>query len=112
MSLSISDIQKIARLARLALTPDEEERYARELSIVLDYFAQLNEVPTDDVPETCQVTDLEDITRPDVARMVEVAVREKSIAQFPVKMAGLLQVQAVFDGRLQAVREPVTDFDE
>ena len=112
MSLNRTDIQKIALLARLALTPDEEERYAHDLSIVLDYFAQLNEVDTAGVPETCQVTGLEDVVRPDEASIPDPNVTKKIIAQFPAQTAGLLQVQAVFAGRMRPITDPVSDFQE
>lgn len=112
MALTRTDIQKIALLARLALTPDEEERYAHELSIVLDYFAQLNEVDTDGVAETCQVTGLEDVVRPDTVITPNPFITKKIIDQFPAQTAGLLQVQAVFAGRMRPVNDPVSNFEE
>ena len=46
MSLSIEEVKKIAQLARIKLTPDEEKRYADTISVVLDYMKILNEVDT------------------------------------------------------------------
>lgn len=44
MSLSRSDIDQIARLARLAITDAEKEAYAKSLSSIFDMVGQLNAV--------------------------------------------------------------------
>ncbi|HVS16284.1 MAG TPA: Asp-tRNA(Asn)/Glu-tRNA(Gln) amidotransferase subunit GatC [Thermoanaerobaculia bacterium] len=41
MRLSVEEIRKIARLARLELTPEEESRYAAQLAEVVTYIDQL-----------------------------------------------------------------------
>jgi aspartyl-tRNA(Asn)/glutamyl-tRNA(Gln) amidotransferase subunit C len=40
-SLSLDEVRRIAALARLALTPEEERTFAGQLSAILDYVAQL-----------------------------------------------------------------------
>lgn len=112
MSLSVTDIEKIAGMARLALTEAEKEQFARELSTVLDYFAQLNEVDTSDVPETCQVTGLEDVTRADEVVPTAPEVRAGLLSQFPKSVGNLLEVQAVFAGRLKTKEAPESGFDD
>ena len=44
MTLTKEDVQKIADLARLALTREEKEEVQRQLSAVLDYADMLNEL--------------------------------------------------------------------
>lgn len=66
MLLSKQQIEHIAKLARLELTEEELEKYGAQLSGVLDYIGQLNEVNTDGVEPTAQVTGLENIFRQDV----------------------------------------------
>jgi aspartyl-tRNA(Asn)/glutamyl-tRNA(Gln) amidotransferase subunit C len=66
MKFDILQVQKVAKLASLPLTPDEEEKFAKELSETLDYVAQLESVDTAGVEPTSQVTGLENITRDDV----------------------------------------------
>jgi len=112
MSLTVADIEKIAGLARLSLTEDEKTQYARELSTVLDYFAQLNEVDTSNVPETCQVTGLEDVTRADEVVPTAPEVRAGLLSQFPKAVGNLLEVQAVFAGRLKTKEAPESGFDD
>ncbi|MBK9519218.1 MAG: Asp-tRNA(Asn)/Glu-tRNA(Gln) amidotransferase subunit GatC [Anaeromyxobacter sp.] len=44
MALSLDDVRKIARLARLRLTPEEEAAFGGQLSAILDHVAQLGEL--------------------------------------------------------------------
>ena len=62
------DIRKLAKLANLTITPEEEEKYSQELSSTLDYVNKLNEVDTTGVEPTSQVTGLENVTREDEVR--------------------------------------------
>ena len=58
-------VQKVAHLARLDLTPEEEEKFTSQLSSILEYFEQLSELDTDDVPPTTRAIDISNITRRD-----------------------------------------------
>ncbi len=49
MRLSIQQVEHVARLARLNLTPGEVEKFAAELTVVLDYIDQLKAVDTEHV---------------------------------------------------------------
>jgi aspartyl-tRNA(Asn)/glutamyl-tRNA(Gln) amidotransferase subunit C len=44
MPLSPEEVRRIAALARLRLSPEEESRLAGELSAILDYVRQLEEL--------------------------------------------------------------------
>lgn len=68
MSVSLEEVRRIARLARLRFDPEEEERLAREMSAILGYMETLEELDTTDVPPTSHVLDLTDVARPDEAR--------------------------------------------
>lgn len=46
MMISIKEVEHVAKLARLALSDDEKELYARQLSDIIDFFSQLQEVDT------------------------------------------------------------------
>ena len=59
------EVLHIANLAKIKLKPEETERFAGELSNILDFFSDLKEVDTDTVEETSQVTGLENATRVD-----------------------------------------------
>ena len=89
-------IEQIATLARLELTEKEKKMYAEQLSAVLDYMEMLNEVNTDGVEETCQVTGLEDVVRRDEMKESDPEVVKKLVEAFPEKQGRLLKVKAVF----------------
>ena len=44
MSIDRAQVRHVARLARLALSPEEEERFAAQLGQVLEYIARLSAV--------------------------------------------------------------------
>ncbi len=50
MPLSVDEVRRIAALARLRLAPEEEVRLAGELSAILDYVRQLEELDVEGVP--------------------------------------------------------------
>ncbi|MEK9132740.1 MAG: Asp-tRNA(Asn)/Glu-tRNA(Gln) amidotransferase subunit GatC [Patescibacteria group bacterium] len=65
MKLTKDQVKNVARLARLGLTEAEIEKFQTQLSGILDYVEQLNEVNTDGVSPTAQVTGLVNILRED-----------------------------------------------
>jgi aspartyl-tRNA(Asn)/glutamyl-tRNA(Gln) amidotransferase subunit C len=58
-------VRHVARLARLELTPEEVERFARELSDILDYVAQLEGLDTDAIEPTSHAVELRNVLRSD-----------------------------------------------
>jgi aspartyl-tRNA(Asn)/glutamyl-tRNA(Gln) amidotransferase subunit C len=44
MALSLEEVRRIAQLARLRLSPEEERTFAGQLSAILDHVAQLSEL--------------------------------------------------------------------
>lgn len=69
MKLDLAQVRHVAKLARLALTADEEAKLASQLSVVLDAVETLAALDTTDVPPTTfAVTDGAAPTRPDEVR--------------------------------------------
>jgi len=66
--LSRADVEHVAHLARLGLTADELALLEGQLNHILDQYAKLAELNTDDIPPTAQTIELENILRDDVAR--------------------------------------------
>lgn len=58
-------VRKIAYLARLNITPTEEEEFAPQLNSILKYFEQLSKLDTKNVPPTTRAIKLSNITRND-----------------------------------------------
>ena len=65
MPLTSDDIKHVATLARVALTPQEMERFSSQMNVILDNFRVLQEVNTDDVPPTAQSLPLFTVLRED-----------------------------------------------
>ncbi len=63
--IDLEQVQKVAHLARLELTPEEQEQFTTQLSGILEYVEQLNELDTTDVLPTTRAIDVSNITRPD-----------------------------------------------
>ena len=60
------DVRTIAALARLDLTPEEIDRFSRQLRDVLAYAAQVQQVDTTGVPPTSHPLANEPVWREDV----------------------------------------------
>ncbi|MBO3463636.1 Asp-tRNA(Asn)/Glu-tRNA(Gln) amidotransferase subunit GatC [Aetokthonos hydrillicola Thurmond2011] len=58
-------VRKVAHLARLELTPEEEEQFTTQLGSILDYFQQLNELDVSNVAPTTRAIDVSNVTRQD-----------------------------------------------
>lgn len=67
-TLSRADVEHVAYLARLGLTDEELTRLQGQLNHILEQYARLAELETDDIPPTAQTIELENILRDDVAR--------------------------------------------
>ncbi|MBD2104884.1 Asp-tRNA(Asn)/Glu-tRNA(Gln) amidotransferase subunit GatC [Leptolyngbya sp. FACHB-261] len=63
--LDRDQVRHVARLARLELTPDEEERFTSQLVGILGYVEQLSELDTASVQPTTRAIDERNITRSD-----------------------------------------------
>ena len=50
MALTKNEVEYIANLARLQLTPEEISRFSEQLSDILDYVARLQELDTAGIP--------------------------------------------------------------
>ena len=68
MSLSLDEVEHIASLARLDLTPDEKNRYREQLSAILDHVAQLQKLDTSSIQPTAGVFSAENSLRVDESR--------------------------------------------
>ncbi len=62
------DVAYVAKLARLALTPAEVERFGVQLAALLDHVAVLERLPVDDVAATAQVIPQTNVMRDDLIR--------------------------------------------
>jgi len=96
MAITKEEVLKIANLARINLTDEEVERYQPQLSAILGYIEQLQEVDTKGVELTAQVTNLKNIYHEDKAKPWPEDEREAALAQAPELVENLIKVDPVF----------------
>ncbi|GAB3747258.1 Asp-tRNA(Asn)/Glu-tRNA(Gln) amidotransferase subunit GatC [Microlunatus parietis] len=65
MALTADDVAALARLARIDLTPDEQQHLAPQLDVILESVARVSEVAAEDVPPTSHALPLTNVFRPD-----------------------------------------------
>lgn len=68
MELTSEEVQHIAMLARIGLSPEEVETLRSQLSGILAHVNQLNELDTEAIPPTAQVVALSNVFTADEAR--------------------------------------------
>jgi aspartyl-tRNA(Asn)/glutamyl-tRNA(Gln) amidotransferase subunit C len=80
------EVLHVARLARLALSEEELEPMARELSAVLDHIAKIGEPDLRDVPPTSHVVEVTGALRADTP--VACLPRDVALSQAPAVSDG------------------------
>ncbi len=95
MALTLEEVRHIAKLARLRLTPEEEERYREQLSAILEAADRLAQVDTSAIPPTATVLPLRAPLRPDEARPCP--PRERMLANAAEAEDGMFRVPAVLE---------------
>ena len=94
--LTTEEVRHIAELAKLALSEEAIERYASDLSAILDYAQQLQDVDTDHIHPTASVLPLRNVMRPDEARPG--LETEEALGNAPERQNGYFKVHAVLEG--------------
>lgn len=96
MVLTKKEIEHIALLVRLELTDEEKEMFANQLSSVLDYVGQLQQVDTTNVSYGYQVEGLENVMDADEVVPSGDATRNLLLTAMPARAGDLLKVKGVF----------------
>ncbi|WP_456448613.1 Asp-tRNA(Asn)/Glu-tRNA(Gln) amidotransferase subunit GatC [Thiolapillus sp.] len=95
MSLDAEEVEKIAHLARIAVTSDEVEALKGELSGILDLVARMSELDTSEIVPMAHPLDMPQRLRPDV--VTEENHREAYQAVAPAVDNGLYLVPRVIE---------------
>jgi aspartyl-tRNA(Asn)/glutamyl-tRNA(Gln) amidotransferase subunit C len=94
--LSLTQVQHVADLARLALTEEEKELFREQLSSILAYAERLQQLDTRDIPPTATVLPLVNVLREDEVRPS--LPREDVLANAPQVEEGQFRVPVVLEG--------------
>ena len=66
--ITLQEVEQVARLARLALSPEEKERMRRELDGILAYIDKLRALDTEGVEPTSHAVPVTNVMREDAPR--------------------------------------------
>lgn len=89
------EVQHVAKLARLGLTKKEEEKFAKELSLILEYVEKLKEVDVEGVEPTSHALKIENVLREDKVKEQDIEKVKKLIEAFPEKEKSFLKVKSI-----------------
>ena len=86
-------VHKVANLARLALSEEEETQFSSQLSDILDYVEQLGDLDVTDVEPTTRAIDVSNITRADNQKSYE--QREEILSVAPEQDGDFFKVPKI-----------------
>ena len=89
------NIQYVARLARLSLSPAEEEQLGAQLAGILGYIEKLKELDVSGIEPTAHAVPLVNVARADVVRPS--LDNEEALRNAPAKANGLFIVPKIVD---------------
>ena len=95
MAATEIDVKYVAHLARLALTPAEEEKMGAQLGQVLSYIEKLKELNVDGIEPTAHAVPLVNVSRPDVIKSS--LPHAEAMRNAPAQANGLFMVPKIVD---------------
>jgi aspartyl-tRNA(Asn)/glutamyl-tRNA(Gln) amidotransferase subunit C len=96
MSLSLPQVEHVAKLAQLALTEQEKKLFLEQLSSILEYAERLQELDTDAILPTATVLPLENVMREDLIQPS--LAHADVVANAPRVEGGCFRVPVVLEG--------------
>lgn len=97
MEITQQDVEKVAQLARLAVTPSEKETFAEQLTQILTHVEKLNQYDTAGVEPTSTVMGHMNVFREDIVRPSLLV--EKSLANAPQRESDGFAVPRILEER-------------
>jgi len=89
------DVKYVAHLARIALTPEEEEKFGAQLAHILGYVEKLNQLDVSQIDPTAHAIPLVNVTRPDEIRPS--LSNEEALRNAPAKANGLFMAPKIVE---------------
>ena len=93
--ITLATVEHVARLARLELLPEEQERMRRELDGILAYIDKLRALDTDAVEPTSHAVPMTNVLRDDTARPS--LPREDMLANAPDRHGDFFRVPKIIE---------------
>ena len=95
MAATDFDVKYVANLARLGLTPEEEQTFGAQLGQVLDYIEKLKQVDVSQVEPTAHAVPMVNVTRADEIRPS--LANADALGNAPSKANGLFVVPKIVE---------------
>jgi len=95
MAATDLDVKYVAHLARIALSPEEEQKIGTQLGNILEYIEKLKELDVTDVQPTAHAVPLINVMRPDETRPS--LSNEEALRNAPAKANGLFLVPKIVE---------------
>lgn len=95
MALTREQVRHVAQLARLSLSAEEEERYARQLGQVLEYVERLAKVDVSGVEPLAHAVPLPTLLRDDLVRPS--LSRDEALANAPQRVGEGVAVPRIIE---------------
>jgi len=95
MSSNEIDVKYVAHLARLTLSPAEEQKIGAQLGSILGYIEKLRELDVTGVEPTAHAFPMSNITRPDL--VTGSLSNEEALMNAPAKANGLFMVPKIVE---------------
>lgn len=93
MAVTIQDVDSMARLAKLAFSEEEKEKFVEQFNQILQYMQKLNELDTENVEPTYNVLDMSNVVRSDSIKTW--LTQEEALANAPQSNHGFFSVPKV-----------------
>jgi aspartyl-tRNA(Asn)/glutamyl-tRNA(Gln) amidotransferase subunit C len=97
VKISQKEVESVAELARLQISEGEKEQLSHQLSCILTYMEELNQVDTEGVLTMASVVSQANVLREDEVR--ESVPQEKAVGNAPAAKDGLFQVPKIISDR-------------
>lgn len=95
MSITLKDVEHVAKLARLELSEQEKEQFTGQLNAILKYAEKLNQLDTEGIEPTSHVLPVTNVMREDEVR--ESVSNETALKNAPDEEDGQFKVPAVLE---------------
>jgi aspartyl-tRNA(Asn)/glutamyl-tRNA(Gln) amidotransferase subunit C len=89
------DVKYVAHLARIALTPEEEQKFGAQLAHILGYIDKLNQLDVAGIEPTAHAVPLVNVTRPDEVRPS--LSNEEALRNAPARANGLFMTPKIVE---------------
>ena len=93
--LTQEEVRQVARLARLGLTPEEEQLFTGQIATIVTYMGKLQELSTGDVFPTSHVLPLQNVFREDLVQTS--LTQEAALANAPDREGPFFKVPPVLE---------------